>query len=162
MLTRLSRLAGAGLVVISENQGERRNTALLFGADAAMDPKDGNENILAATYGEGFDYVIDAVGSTATFEQAIAAAARGGTVLVFGVAAASASANIRPFDVYARELTIIGSFINPYTHERAVGLLPQMGLEKLPIQTFSLDQFRDAFAAQSHGGSSKVEILSQA
>ena len=69
---------------------------------------------------------------------------------------------MRPYDIYARELTVIGSFINPYTHERAVSLLPQMGLEKLPIEAFSLGQFRQAFNAQAAtSAAAKVEILPQ-
>jgi hypothetical protein len=37
---------------------------------------------------------------------------------------------------YARELTVAGSLINPYTHDRAVDLLTQMGLQKLHIDSF--------------------------
>jgi L-iditol 2-dehydrogenase len=161
MLTRLSRLAGAGLIVVSEMQEARRATALRFGAESAVDPRQGSEPLLEATHGHGFDCVIDAVGSTATFEQAVNCAARGGTILPFGVAAVSATASIRPFEIYARELTIVGSFINPYTHERAVDLLPQMGLEKLSINAFPLEQFKGAFAAQLDGTAGKIEILPQ-
>ncbi len=163
MLTRLARLAGAGLTVSSEPQETRRACALEFGADRVVDPnQEGERQALAATYGEGFDFVIDAVGSSATFSQAIALAARGGTVLVFGCAPIHATASVRPFDIYARELTVRGSFINPYTHERAVSLLPQMGLEKLPIKTFPLEEFRQAFEAHAApGAAAKVELLPQ-
>ena len=161
MLTRLARLAGAGLIVVSEPQEARRAIAREFGADHAIDPKQDGEQQVAATHGQGFDFVIDAVGSTKTFEQAISAAARGGTILVFGVAAMTATATVRPFDIYARELTVVGSFINPYTHERAVDLMPHMGLEKLQIDAFPLGEFRQAFAAQARGDAAKVEILPQ-
>ena len=121
-----------------------------------------NATPLDATHGEGFDFVIDAVGSSATFTQAVAMAARGGTVLVFGCAPMQATSTVRPFDIYARELTVKGSFINPYTHERAVSLLPQMGLEKLPIDAFPLAEFRQAFEAPAATGTAaKVELLPQ-
>ena len=163
MLTRLPRLAGAGLIVASEPQELRRAVALEFGADRAVDPnQEGTKEPLAATQGQGFDFVIDAVGSAATFEQAIDAAARGATILVFGVAPMPATASVRPYDIYARELAVLGSFINPYTHERAVHLLPQMGLEKLRIETYPLGEFRKAFEAQMAGGAAaKVELLPQ-
>jgi threonine dehydrogenase-like Zn-dependent dehydrogenase len=161
MLTRLARLAGAGAIVVSEPQESRRASALEFGADSVVDPKQGDVREPAAAYGSGFDFVIDAVGSTRSFEQAIGAAARGGTILVFGVAAMSATAAVRPFDIYARELTVVGSFINPYTHERAVDLLPQMGLEKLHIEAFPLGEFQQAFAAQAGAAAAKVELLPQ-
>jgi 2-desacetyl-2-hydroxyethyl bacteriochlorophyllide A dehydrogenase len=162
MLTRLARLAGAGLIVSSEPQKLRRARSLEFGADCAVEPTaEGQEQALAATNGEGFDFVIDAVGSSGTFSQAIEVAARGGTVLVFGCAPVPATATVRPFDIYARELTVMGSFINPYTHERAVTLLPQMGLEELQIEAFPLAQFQQAFAAHGAGTAAKVEILPQ-
>lgn len=162
MLTRLARLAGAGLIVVSEPQELRRASALQFGADRVVDPNlEGKPQALAATQGHGFDFIIDAVGSSATFEQAIAAAARGGTVMAFGVAPPSATVYVRPYDIYARELTVIGSFINPYTHGRAVNLLSQMGLEKLRIDAFPLGEFRKAFEAQASGSAAKVEILPQ-
>jgi len=163
MLTRLARLAGAGLIVGSEPQALRRARALEFGADHVVDPnQEGEDKALEATHGEGFDFVIDAVGSSPTFSQAITLAARGGTILVFGCAPMHATASVRPFDIYNRELTVIGSFINPYTHERAVSLLPQMGLEKLPIEAFRLEEFRKAF--ETHAATSaaaKVELLPQ-
>jgi len=163
MLTRLARLAGAGLIVASEPQELRRACALEFGADYAVDPnQEGERQAVAATHSEGFDFVIDAVGSSATFSQAITTAARGGTILVFGCAPMHATASVRPFDIYARELTLIGSFINPYTHERAVNLLPQIGLGKLHIEGFRLEEFRQAFAAHAATRAvAKVEILPQ-
>jgi threonine dehydrogenase-like Zn-dependent dehydrogenase len=160
MLTRLARLAGAGLIVVSEPNGERRADALGFGADSVVDPsREGWRESLSA---EGFDSVIDAVGSAETFETAVSLAARGGRVLVFGAAPMDAVAGVRPYEIFSRELTILGSLINPYTHARAVSLLPQMGLDKLRIQAFPLDQFREAFDAQAAGtAATKVEILPQ-
>jgi hypothetical protein len=56
----------------------------------------------------------------------------------------------------------MGSFINPYTHERAIHVLPQMHLEKLLINSFSLARYADAFRAQAENTSSaKVVILPQ-
>jgi L-iditol 2-dehydrogenase len=164
MLTRLARLSGAGLIVVSEPNGLRRDNALAFGADRTLDANEQNwrEAMADATGGQGVDAVIDAVGASVTFEQALSLAARGATIPVFGVAPMHAMASVRPYDIYARELTVLGSFINPYTHERAVNLLPQMGLEKLRIEAFPLEQFRQAFEAQATStAAAKVEILPQ-
>ena len=103
-----------------------------------------------------------AAGSAETFETAVSLAARGGRILVFGAAPEKAAASIRPYEVFSKELTILGSLINPNTHERAVSLLPQMGLEKLRILAFPLGRFQEAFAAQTAGtAATKVEILPQ-
>jgi len=160
MLTRLARLAGAGWIAVSEPDAERRADAVAFGADATANPRAaGWKDSLPA---EGFDFVIDAAGSAETFETAVSLAARGGRILVFGAAPEKAAASIRPYEVFSKELTILGSLINPNTHERAVSLLPQMGLEKLRILAFPLGRFQEAFAAQTAGtAATKVEILPQ-
>lgn len=95
--------------------GSSRVIALAFGADCVVGPKQMEEE--ASSRG-GFDAVIDAFGSATTFECAIASSARGAKILVFGVATISAVSNIRPYDIYARELTVIGSSIGP-THTSA-------------------------------------------
>jgi 2-desacetyl-2-hydroxyethyl bacteriochlorophyllide A dehydrogenase len=153
MLTRLARLAGAGHITVSEPNERRRTAAAEFGADRTAAPD--------AIEGE-FDYAIDAVGSQSTFEQAVSRAARGGAILVFGAAPAHAAATVRPYDIFARELTIVGSLINPYTHTRAVELLPQMGLERLNVKAFPLARYREAFETQSlAAGATKVLFLPQ-
>lgn len=164
MLTRLVRLAGAGLIVVGEPQQTRRAQAIEFGADRALDSTtaEGEAAALVQSSGEGFDFVIDAVSSRGSLEQAVRMTARGGSVLIFGVAAPDTLGKLSPFEVYARELTILGSFINPYTHERAIDLLPQMHLEKLQMNPFPLASYRQAFEAQGSGtDSAKVVILPQ-
>jgi len=165
MLARLSCLAGAGLVAVSEPIAERRKAAYSFGASLVADPgaEGWRESLMEATAGQGFDSVIDAVGGATTFEQAVSLAARGGKVLVFGVAPPDAPAAIRPYDVFSRELTVIGTLINPYTHERAVMILPQIGLEKLSIEVLPLAQLREALDSQASGRAAiKIQIRPQA
>jgi L-iditol 2-dehydrogenase len=164
MLIRLARLVGAGWIAVTEPDEKRRADACAFGADAAIDPRGEGwrESVLSASAGEGYDYVIDAVGAAATLETAVSLAARGGRILVFGVAPPEDVASVRPAEVFSRELTIVGSLVNPYTHERAVSLLPQMMLDKLRLGAYPLARFAEAFAAQASGANAtKVLILPQ-
>jgi len=165
ILTRLAQLAGAAPIVVSEPDPVRRAAALNFGADFALDPNEPTfrEQLNDLTRGMGFDSIIEAAGRPATLEMAIDLAARGGKILVFGVAPMGATATIRPFDIFVRELTLIGSVINPYTHERAVSLLPRLGLEQMSISQYPMDRFEEAFAAQAAGtAGTKIQILPQA
>lgn len=164
ILTRLARLAGAAPIVVSEPDATRRATALSFGADFALDPKSPTfrEQLADITNGAGFDSIIEAAGTPATLEFAVEVAARGAKILVFGVAPMGAVARIPQFDIFVREISIIGSVINPYTHERAVHLLPRLGLDLMPMTQFTIDDFESAFAAQASGAAGvKVQILPQ-
>jgi len=164
ILTRLARFAGAAPLVVSEPNAERRAAALAFGADHAVDPagQGWREQLLALTAGHGFDAIIEAVGSPATLQLAVDLAARRGRILVFGVTPMGVEARLRPYDIFVRELTLIGSVINPYTHERAVNLLGKLALDRLPVAAFPLARFREAFEAQSAGkAAAKIQILPQ-
>ena len=68
--------------------------------------------------------MIEAVGSIPTYEDSVAAVRRGGKVLAYGAAPMDRSMSLRPFDVYAKELTIVGSYAGTYdTWPRAIELL---------------------------------------
>ena len=164
ILTSLAKFAGAAPLVVSEPNAERRAAALAFGADHAVDPtaEGWREQLRALTSGHGFDAIIEAVGSPATLQLAVDLAARRGRILVFGVTPMGVEASIKPYDIFVRELTLIGSVINPYTHERAVSLLPKLALDRLPVAAFPLARFREAFEAQAAGSAAaKVQILPQ-
>ncbi len=57
-----------------------------------------------------YDVVVEAAGSTAAAETAIASARRGGKILLLGIAGHGQTANLRVDDVVNNDLTIRGSF----------------------------------------------------
>jgi len=139
MQLQLARLAGARRVWMSEPQARRRELALRLGADAVFDPaeEDIRERVRELT-GVGVDLAIECVGSPRTVEQAISLACRGGKVMLFGVCHAGAEAKLMPYEVFLNELTIFGSFINPFTHSRALELLRSKQVQVLPLITHRL------------------------
>lgn len=122
----LSRLRGAAKVIVSEPEPERRARAHRIGSDMEVDPlrASATELILEATEGRGPDVVIEAVGSTATYTQALEIVRRGGRVLAYGAAPPEATIPLRPFDVYTKELMIVGSYAGTYeTWPNAIELI---------------------------------------
>lgn len=160
MLTRLAALRGVSNLVVSDLRTDRREAAMAFGAHHAVDPsaQGADDFLVNITEGVGFSTVIEAVGSAPTFEFALAHVAQGGRILVFGVAPQGVQATVRPFDIFAKELAIIGTVRNPFTHERALSLLPQMPVEELNIQKYTLDEIHSAIDAQRQGFGGKVVV----
>ena len=113
----LSRLRGASRVIISEPSETRRARAHAIGSDIEIDPlaENATERLLQATEGRGADVVIEAVGRPATYKQAIELVRRGGRILAYGAAPPDATIDLKPFDIYAKELTIVGSYAGTYT-----------------------------------------------
>ena len=112
----LSRLHGAAKIIVSEPSDYRRTRSRKIGSDVEIDPlsESGFDQLLDATDGRGADVVIEAVGRTQTYKQAIELARRGGRILAYGAAPPDATIDLKPFEIYAKELTIVGSYAGTY------------------------------------------------
>ncbi|MEA3403898.1 MAG: zinc-dependent alcohol dehydrogenase family protein [Armatimonadota bacterium] len=124
LMTQLLRLQGAAPIVISEPDAGKRELALRLGADAAIDPgaDDPREAIMNALGGPA-DFALEAVGIEETAALAIDLAAPGGRVLLFGVCEEDVRVPLQPRRIFREEITIAGSYTNPFTDDRAVALL---------------------------------------
>ncbi|MHB1293470.1 MAG: zinc-dependent alcohol dehydrogenase family protein [Anaerolineae bacterium] len=135
MLAQLARLRGAAHLVLSDPVPTRRQMALALGVDAVVDPGSANPLAPGGVLEGGADVVIEAVGSVPTTRQAVAWAARGGTVLWFGVTPPGLKVEIEPNEIFVKELTIRGARINPFTHSRAISLLASGQVKVAPLIT---------------------------
>jgi len=163
VLLALARLTGVGPIVVAEPDPARRAAALIGGADVVLDIADEGwrDAAQAVTGGHGFDQVIEAAGSPDGLGVAIGLAARHARILIYGVAHPDAVVGVRPNDIYARELTILGAALNPYSHARAVELVGHLGLERLDPGRYPLTEFAEAFEAQHQRRHLKVVITPQ-
>jgi L-iditol 2-dehydrogenase len=159
MLSSLARLAGLSVVVV-EPDARRRAVATAMADAVTIDPAspDWQDEAMRASGGSGFDYVIEAAGSARGLETAVALSARHARILVYGVARPDDRAAIPPYDIYAKELTILGSALNPFTHSRAVELLGEIRFEELERSVYPLEDYAAAFDAQLDRRSIKVVI----
>lgn len=161
IMLQLAKLSGASSLVLSEPNEKRRQVALSLGADAAIDPTAPDANsAYEAALGDGADVVIECVGNNAAVKSAFQLAKKGATIVLFSVPKVDATFDLPLFDVYKKELTIKGSFVNPDTHERAVRLINSGKLDFTSIIThrFNLDQLPEAIAMQMSSESIKVVV----
>jgi 2-desacetyl-2-hydroxyethyl bacteriochlorophyllide A dehydrogenase len=159
----LARLRGAAQVICSEPHETRRRKAEAFGADVVIDPSAGDAvaGVLALTDGRGADVVIEAVGSIATYRDAFRMVRRGGTLLAFGAAPSAETLDLSPFDVYARELTVLGSYAATYgTYEDAVALIAS-GRVEVDSTVTAVRPLEDIAAAIAASGNDRDVIKIQ-
>lgn len=152
LCTSLLRAAGATRVLVSEPQDARREAIATFGGEAVL-PGD-----LPA--GEA-DIVLECVGLPATLAAAIPAARAGGTIVWVGVAAPDATVGVNPYDIFRRELTIRGTYTNPFTMDRSLALLASGAIpwETLITHRIPLGRFDEAWEAHRTGAGLKVTVL---
>jgi threonine dehydrogenase-like Zn-dependent dehydrogenase len=108
----LARLRGAAPVIVIGDNEKRLAIAKQFGVDVTINIKDGKDPVAAVktlTGGRGADFVVEAVGTTQTYEQAFRMVRPGGTLAAFGICAGDDTITVKPFDLVLGELTVVGS-----------------------------------------------------
>lgn len=164
LMVQLAKLSGASQIVLSEPNEKRRQVGLQLGANAAIDPtRPDAQEAFAQVLDGGANVVIECVGNVSAVKSAFQFAGKGATVLLFSVPKVDATFDLPLFDVYKKELTIKGSFVNPDTHARAVALINSGKVDFDPIIThrFTLDQLPEAIAMQMSDASIKVVVEAQ-
>merc|ERR550534_2761859 len=109
----------------------------------------------------GFDVIIECSGFPPALEQALAWTKRGATIMIFGCAPPGKSVKICPEDIFRKELTILGSLINPHTYSRAVQLAATLGpryleYERLGVAVFPLEKNEEALHKLRTGAIAKA------
>ena len=109
----------------------------------------------------GVDVVFECAGVRETVEQSMRLARAGGTVVVVGVMPQGMKAEFEPFDLLFRELRVLGSFLNPFTHRRAADLIASGAIEidKLISRQVTLEEAAAVIANPPAPGEVKVLVM---
>lgn len=105
-----------------------------------------------------YDVVIEAVGMPQTQEEAVEATKKGAQVLMFGVGKPDQHFSMNTYEVYQKQLTIQGSFINPYAFKDAIALLAsgEVNVDPLISHEVELNQVEDVLGGKIKGVSKAV------
>jgi L-iditol 2-dehydrogenase len=127
-------------IIVSEPADNKRELLYKLGADEIIHPMDASKLEV--------DVVIECVGRPESMELAVKSVGKGGQVLLFGVAAPETIISVSPFEIFSKELSIKGSFINPYTHEEAVSLISKKVVDVLSLisHRFTIAELPEAMA----------------
>lgn len=114
------RLKGAGRVIVTDMSKHRLELARQLGADIVVNiaEQDPIDVVKAATHGAGADAAIEAVGISATVQQALAVTRIGGNITWIGNSAPEVTLNMQ--QVVTREITIRGTY--GFNHEFALAI----------------------------------------
>jgi NADPH2:quinone reductase len=108
----------------------------------------------------GFDYVVEATGVAAAGQSALGAVVSGGTFMVFGVAPEDARLQVSPFEVYNREISIVGSMAVLSTFAPAVKAVASGAIDTTRMVTHveTLDRFAQAIELTRQRAGLKVQV----
>ncbi|WP_369216764.1 Zn-dependent alcohol dehydrogenase [Streptomyces flavofungini] len=157
-----ARLKGAAQIVAVDPVVSRREAALKFGATEAVDPGELADAKQRITAGEGFDYVFEVVGKSATARTAYETTRRGGTLCVVGAGAMDDHLQLNMFELFFDEKRILPSMYGGgnvlESYERAIALwragridLESMITHRVPLAEINeaLEQMRTGVALRT-------------
>ncbi|MFC8696935.1 Zn-dependent alcohol dehydrogenase [Streptomyces parvus] len=145
-----ARVRGAAQIVAVDPVASRREAALRFGATEAVAPGELADAKQRITGGEGFDYVFEVVGKSATARTAYENTRRGGTLCVVGAGAMDDTFQVNMFELFFDEKRILPSMYGGgdvlRSYERAIALwrAGRIDLESMITHRVRLDGINDA------------------
>ncbi|MFE4859127.1 Zn-dependent alcohol dehydrogenase [Streptomyces sp. NPDC056670] len=152
-----ARVQGAAQIVAVDPVASRREAALRFGATEAVSPEEFADAKQRITAGEGFDYVFEVVGRSATARTAYENTRRGGTLCVVGAGAMDDFFQVNMFELFFDEKRILPSMYGGgdvlRSYERAIALwrAGRIDLEGLITHRVQLAGINDALDQMRSG-----------
>lgn len=153
-------------VLASDPRAERREQALRFGADLALDPaaQDVAAAAQAETEGRGADLAIVAVADTAVVATAVASVRPAGRVLLFAQTRFGDMLEVDAGQVCALEKTLLGSYSADVDLQQECADLIFSGAveaDALVTHRFPLARIHDAIALATHPREGSLKVVVQ-
>jgi threonine dehydrogenase-like Zn-dependent dehydrogenase len=161
-----AKLKGASLIIAVESDPVRAEMAKRMGADVVLDFTQGDviEQIKGMTGGKGVDVAIEALGTQATFENALRVLKPGGTLSSLGVYSGKLSVPLEPFAAGLGNHKIVTTLCpgGKERMRRLIELVRHGRLDLTPLLThaFPLERIAEAYQlfGQRRDGVIKVAI----
>ncbi|MGW0901480.1 zinc-binding dehydrogenase, partial [Streptomyces goshikiensis] len=145
-----AKVRGAAQIIAVDPVASRREAALRFGATEAVAPEAFADAKNRITAGEGFDYVFEVVGKSATTQTAYEMTRRGGSVVVVGAGALDDNYSINMFSLFFDEKKILpsmyggGDVLRSYERTIALWRAGRVDLAGLITHRVHLAEINDA------------------
>ncbi|MFE7367759.1 Zn-dependent alcohol dehydrogenase [Streptomyces anulatus] len=159
-----ARVQGAAQIIAVDPVASRREAALRFGATEAVAPDGLADAKQRITGGEGFDYVFEVVGKSATARTAYENTRRGGTLCVVGAGAMDDNFQVNMFELFFDEKRILpsmyggGDVLRSYERATALWRAGRIDLESMITHRVRLDGINDALDQMRTGESLRTCI----
>ena len=143
LLMSLLKMSGASQLVMVDISQKKLEFAKKMGATEVILNDEDGEKILKTIAPLGFELVADATGSPRVMESELQFVEPDGTFLVFGVAPIGEMMKVEPYDIFRRDIHIVGSYAVKKTMQYSINLLASRKIEvkNLISSTYPLEEF---------------------
>ncbi|MFN2376894.1 MAG: Zn-dependent alcohol dehydrogenase [Candidatus Binatia bacterium] len=167
-IVQAARMAGAGLIVAVDLDDAKLETARLFGATHTLrgDAPDLHKAIRALTKERaGLDFAFEAVGNAEVARVAFLSIAKGGEVILVGIAHMKEKVSLSQIAAVTQEKGMRGTTNGSADSWKTVPLLidlyrkKQLMLDELVSRTYTLDEINDAMADLRSGKNARGVVV---
>jgi 2-desacetyl-2-hydroxyethyl bacteriochlorophyllide A dehydrogenase len=130
--------AGAARVIVTDVVPWRLEMAAQLGASATVLADANQQAALSSLAPDGFEIVVDATGIPAVLESTFAYVKPRGKVWVFGVTPVGTTVRFPSYEVFRRDLKIIGSFAVNRTFPQSIALIQSGTIKVEPLISHQL------------------------
>jgi D-arabinitol dehydrogenase (NADP+) len=136
---------GAASVTMVDKEDWRLELAKSLGATQIVNANELKLDTFKDVAPHGFHIVADATGIPKVIEQTFSYVRPGGKIWIFGVANSDATASFSPYDVFRRDLKIIGSFALNKTFPESIAMIQSGAVKVEPLisHQLGLEQFEE-------------------
>lgn len=160
LMAQMLRRAGVSDQVIVDVSRRRLGIADSLGVGKTLVSDEHLDTRLKQIAPAGFDIVVDCTGRPDVVQKGFGYTARGGKVLLFGVNPKDARVEISPYDVYLRDIEIIGTFSLRHTMVAALNMIGSGSVQVKPLLShrLSLDDFAKGIRLIGRDETMKVQV----
>lgn len=164
ILAQLLRYGGAANLIVAAPTQFKLDIAKDLCADHVV-PVDRNDysrhtREIKRLFPKGFDIVVDATGAADITEHSLQFAKYGAKIVVYGVCPEDARITVSPYEIFRKELKLIGSFAQTHCFDRALKYLENglVKIDRLITNCYDLKDYAKALELVQSGNCLKVVI----
>ena len=155
------RRPGAGQARHRRGAGHRPDHRRSTGSPTTTPSRSLDRLRAASPTGDGYDIVVEATGSVTVGDLGLPLLRNGGTLLVYGVAREDARLALSPYEIFRRELTVMGSFAEMTSFAAALAALRsgRVRTDGIITHRFGLADYAKAIDAAQHDGTTHKIVI---
>ena len=152
-------MSGAKTIIAVDRHSSRLDDALTFGATHVINASDTDPvaEIRKLTGGLGVDYAFEAIGLSATIQQAYNSLAKRGIAMTLGIAPATTEVTISPVGLVYEERVLTGSLYGSSAPKTDIPMMidlytnGSLKLDELLSRTYPIEEINEAYDAMQSG-----------
>jgi 2-desacetyl-2-hydroxyethyl bacteriochlorophyllide A dehydrogenase len=160
-LVQMVKLGGAAKIVVTDLSEKRLEMAKAMGAtDVVLSDDKLAERLKGIAPSWGFDIVVEATGNPKVLEKAFSFVTDYGKIFVFGISPTQGEATIHPFQIWHKEVSIIGSRSILFSSGAALELIEskRIDVKSMISHRFPLEGYPEAIELAATGNALKIII----